>query len=612
VGIAPLELPDLVAAAAAAPATPASAVAAEGEVVGWGRKATWSDPDAFTASSLIARELVRMGVRDAFGVLGGGIAAFAEGLRRSPIRFVHTRHEAGAAFAAVEAHFASARPALVVVTTGPGLWNALNGAMAARMDGAKLLVVSGATSAALLGRGAVQESGPSTSPAGLTTAGPLFHLAARPESAAELVHFLQQLASGWTRPGGFVAHLALPWSLQVQLLEGHQAPPVAMWSVAAPTADERTLDDVLARLAAGPSMLWIGHGARHAAEEVRRFAEAAQLPVVCSPRSKGVIDEHHPLFVGVSGAGGHASVHAFFAEARPATALVLGTRLGEVTSFLSAANTPRQGWIHVDLDSTAFAAAFPGVPGLGVVAEARSFLAALHTRAEATGWFQRRAATSVAAVAATLPRQDHPLLVPRGTSHGDVRPAYAMQVVQRLVVEGSDAIVMSEAGNSFTWCNYALRFATPGRYRTSAAWGSMGHFTAGCLGAALATGRRAFAIVGDGAMLMNNEINTAVAYHADVVWLVLNDAQLGLNEHGMRALGMAPIETQLPRTDFAWFARCQGATGLTVLGEAELAPAIEQAMTTPGPVVIDVRIDPSVPSPILALRIKSIQQGAAQ
>ncbi len=575
----------------------------DGDVVGWGGKSTWQAADAFTASRLIGSELARLGVRDAFGVLGGGIAAFADGLRRSPIRLRHTRHEAGAAFAAVEAHFASGRPTAIVVTTGPGLWNALNGAMAARADGAKLVLISGATSRAQLGRGAVQETGPATTPSGLTTTGPLFHLAAQPETVAELGHFLQQLACGWARRGGFVAHLALPWSLQTMLIDADTAPRAATWAIAdaAPTLD--AIDATLDRLATGTAAIWIGHGVRHAAAELRAFAEAAHLPVVSSPRAKGVFDEDHPLFVGVSGAGGHDTVPAFFTEVRPDTLLVLGTRLGEVTSFLAASATPARGWIHVDLDPTAFGAAFPGVDGLGIVADTRAFLIALDARARATGWYASRTAIAAPHIGRPAP------LTARAT---DVRPGYLMQVIQELIVDGSDAVVMSEAGNSFTWCNYALRFASPGRYRTSAAWGSMGHFTTGCIGAALAGPRRAVAVVGDGSMLMCNEVNTAVAYRADVVWIVLNDAQLGLNEHGMRALGMRAIETQLPRTDFAGFARCQGAVGLTVDDEHGLAAAIALALTTPGPVVIDVRIDREVPSPILALRIKSLNHGASK
>lgn len=583
-----------------APSTLASPVVpvrpSEGDVVGWGGRAPWAGAGARTASRWLADSLASLGVDHAFGVLGGGIAPFAAGLAASTIRLCHTRHECGAAFAAIEAHFATGRPTAVVVTTGPGLFNALNGMMAARADGARVVLISAATSRAQLGRGAVQETGPFTMPAGLTSAGPLFHYAAAPESIVELHHALQQLACGWARPGGFVAHLALPWSLQTLLLTA-EPPALGRWTLTAPLPPPSAIDTTLEALATGRNALWIGHGARAAAAELRTFALAAGLPVLSSPRAKGVFDEDHPQFVGVSGAGGHDTVAAFLAS-RPDTLVVLGTRLGEVTSFLAPSAIPARRWIHVDVDPSAFAAAFPGTDGLGVVADVREFLGALDRRARATGWYARHARTNAA------PHLGRPApLIAQG---GEVRTPFVMQVLQHRVVDRTDAIVMSEAGNSFTWVNHALRFAEPGRYRTSAAWGSMGHFTTGPVGAALASGRRAVAVVGDGAMLMNNEINTAVAYQADVIWVVLNDAQLGLNQHGMAALGMTPVETQLPRTDFVAFARSQGASAIAVEREADLADAIDRALATPGPVVIDVRIDPRIPSPILVQRIKSL------
>ncbi|HVV82970.1 MAG TPA: thiamine pyrophosphate-dependent enzyme, partial [Kofleriaceae bacterium] len=560
----------------------------DGEVVGWGQRAPWAAPGARSASRWLADRLADLGVRHAFGVLGGGIAPFGAGLAASAIRFFHTRHECGAAFAAVEAHFATERPTLVVATTGPGLFNALNGMMAARADGARVLLVSAATTRAQLGRGAVQETGPFTMPAGLTTAGPLFHFAAAPETIDELHHAVQQLACGWSRPGGFVAHLSLPWSLQAQVLE-REPPPIGAWTVARATATDAAVDATLDALATGRAAIWLGHGARHAASELRTFALAAGLPVIGSPRAKGVFDEDHPLYLGTSGAGGHDTVSQFLAS-RPDTLLVLGTRLGEVTSFLAPSSIPSRRWIHVDIDPTAFGAAFPGSDGLGVVADVGEFVAALDRRARETGWYARHARTAPPAHAAHVGRPA-PL---DARDDGDVRPAYLMQVLQDRVVDRTAAIVSSEAGNSFTWVNHALRFAEPGRYRTSAAWGSMGHFTTGPVGAALAAGRRAVTVVGDGAMLMSNELNTAVAYRADVVWIVLNDAQLGLNHHGMAALGMPFIETQLPRTDFVAFARSQGAAGSAVEREADLAGALDRALATPGPVVVDVRIDPTV------------------
>jgi acetolactate synthase I/II/III large subunit len=571
------------------------------DVVGWGREAHWTSAGAWTASRYVGRELARLGVRHAFGVLGGGVAPFADGLCRE-IGFVHTRHEGGAVFAAIEAHFASGRPTAVVVTTGPGLFNALNGAMAARADGAKVVLISGASSRDRFGRGAVQETGSSTMPGVLTEDGKLFDIAARPETVGELTHVLQRLAIAWSQPGGCVAHLSVPASLQTMIVNPVLLPEVQAWERAELAPSPEVLDACLAKLSCGPAAIWIGHGARGASTELTRFAEAARLPVVGSPRAKGIFAEDHPLYVGASGAGGHSTVGDLFATRRPATVLVIGTRLGEVTSFLVDATTPARGWIHVDIDPRAFATAYPGVPGLAITCDARAFLAALYARADASGWFAARQPSAHVAIGRPAP------IEPR--ADGDVRPDVLMQALQTRVVDATDAIVMSESGNAFTWCNYALRFATPDRYRTSAAWGSMGHFTSGPIGAAVATGRRVVTVVGDGAMLMQNEVSTAVSHRLPVIWVVLNDAQLGLNEHGMIALGMRRIETQLPRTDFVGYAHSLGATGVRVDTELDLAPALDQALAMTGPVIVDVRIDRTVPSPILAQRTQSLVSGS--
>jgi acetolactate synthase I/II/III large subunit len=412
------------------------------EVVGWGREEHWASPGAWTASRYIGRELARLGVRHAFGVIGGGVAPFADGVNRE-LRFVHTRHEGGAMFAAIEAHFATGRPTAVVVTTGPGLFNALNGVMAARADGAKLVLISGATSRDRLGRGAVQESGPSTMPGVLTEPGALFDIAARPETLAELTHTLQRIANAWSQPGGCIAHIAIPSSLQTLLVDPATLPEVQRWERAETAPSNDVLDACLARLSRGPAALWIGHGARGASVDLTRFAEAAQLPVIGSPRAKGIFAEDHPLYVGTSGAGGHATVRDLFVHHRPSTVLVIGTRLGEVTSFLVDANTPSRDWIHVDIDPRAFGAAFPGVPGLAITCDARAFVRALHARADATGWLAARPPSkhiSIGRPARIEPRNE-----------GDVRPSVLMQALQEHVVDKTDAIVMSESGNSFTW-----------------------------------------------------------------------------------------------------------------------------------------------------------------
>ncbi|HEY4222151.1 MAG TPA: thiamine pyrophosphate-binding protein, partial [Myxococcota bacterium] len=91
---------------------------------------------ALTLADEIVHILAELGVRQAWGVIGGGCAPLAHAIGRSQdVELIHARHESGAAFAALEASAVTGRPVLVFATTGPGVLNALNGCMAARWDG---------------------------------------------------------------------------------------------------------------------------------------------------------------------------------------------------------------------------------------------------------------------------------------------------------------------------------------------------------------------------------------------------------------------------------------------------------------------------------------------
>lgn len=184
-----------------------------------------------------------------------------------------------------------------------------------------------------------------------------------------------------------------------------------------------------------------------------------------------------------------------------------------------------------------------------------------------------------------------------------------MASIQRVVIDRSEAVVISEAGNSFAWANHSLYFPRAGRYRVSTSWGSMGHAVSGVIGAGLTHGDKAVAIAGDGAMLMNNELSTAVQYGVSAVWVILNDSQYGMIEHGMRGSGYAPAGTEIPRADFVALARAVGADGVQVTSEDDLDAALEQALAAEGPFVVDVLIDPDEPPPVGARVEKLRAQG---
>lgn len=556
-------------------------------------------PDESTpsVSDVLVNALAEMGVTRGFGIIGGGIAPFCEALDRSRIQLVHFRQEVGAAFAAIEASLASGQPTLVFATTGPGLTNMFTGMVAARREGAKVIFVTGCTSAAHRGRGAFQETsllmGDMSS---LFTPGTLFHHAAMLEDVSELATSLSRLESGLARRQGFVAHLGLPMSTQTARLGRTKAARVH--TIPPSLCDQNTLDDCISLLCRESFVIWLGFGARHCAAEIRVLAERTGARVMCSPRAKGIFPEDSPLFLGVTGLGGHEAVIKQLRKRRPDRILVLGTRMGEFSSFWLPELTPTQGFIHVDLESDAFGTSYPDVPTLGVQAEIGAFVRALNTQWPSTN-NQSHIPTSTTSEPPHLPTR---LASP-------VRPSFLMGQIQREIVERSNVILLTEAGNSFALGSHYLRFRQAGRYRVSSGFGSMGHATAGVIGAAMGSATKAVAIVGDGAMLMLNEMSTAANYGIDAVWIVLNDARYGMIAQGMRSIGWQPFSTDFPRVDFAAIARAMGADGVRVERESQVESALRQAMVVRGPFVVDVIVDPNETAPANRRNASLVQQG---
>ena len=557
--------------------------------------------------------LAGLGVERAFGVSGGAIALLFDALADSSIELNHFRHESGAAFAAAEAYFASGKPTVAFATTGPGLLNALTGITAARWDGAKVILLSGATSSAQRGRWATQETSPYTMPQDVFyTQGPIFDFAVRMEHAAEFPEVIRRLSAGLSRPGGFVAHVCLPMGVQSHRLD--RAPRKPNPRTVAPSASPQDVEYCAQLLKRGPFAIWAGFGATQAAPKVRQLVERSGAKFFCSPRGKGILPESHPNCLGVSGLGGHDTVTDHMLQTRPNWVLVLGSRLGEPTSFWNQDLLPKGGLIHVDIDPDVPGTAYPEAETVAIHAEIGHFLDALLEHFPGpenapidiqTGRQSMASDASENKTKATWPKP----VSKRREDRSPVRPQALMEAIQEQVVEGSDATVIAECGNSFAWCNHHLRFPTAGRYRVSTLFGSMGHAATGVVGAALATDKKAVAVLGDGSMLMNSEVSTAAQYGAKAVWVILNDAAYGMCRDGHKALGLTSEGIHMPRVDFVDLARSMGANGARVTCEAQIEDALADAMAAEGPFVIDVTIDPTEPSPLLQRFESLIKQG---
>ncbi len=540
----------------------------------------------------VAQMLENLAIKSAYGVSGGAMASLWGALSNSNIEVLNFRHEAGAAFAATEAYFASGNPTVVFTTAGPGITNALTGLFAARGEGAKVILVSACTSAPQRGRWAIQETSSDTLPSsGIFTTGTVFNYATTVESPAQLPQIFRKLALGLSGPGGYVAHLSIPTAVQNMDMNDTQLPEQGV-SCSLMMASEEAIATASELLSEGTFAIWLGFGARGAAEEIRELAEKTGAAVMCSPRGKGIFPEDHPQFIGVTGLGGHGSVMTYMQEQAPIRTLVLGSRLSEPTSFWNQQMVPAKGFIHVDIDPNVPGVAYPHAQTLGIQSDIKTFIRQLLCELEA----DIEAVDRVKALQpSSLPKPER--LSIETLQRSPVRPEVLMEGIQNIIVDGSDAVVMAECGNSFTWSTNLLRFSQTNRYRVSTGVGAMGHTVTGVVGAAQARNGKAVAIVGDGAMLMNNEISTAVKYQIPAIWIVLNDGRYNMCHQGMKMLGMKGADAIIPETDFEMIARGMGAEGIRVTKESEITAALEKAIATNGPVVVDVLIDPHRAAP---------------
>jgi acetolactate synthase I/II/III large subunit len=546
-----------------------------------------------TVAEAFARVLLDLGVSHAFGVMGGAIAPLCETLARSALRIVHCRHETGAAFAAIEAYFSTNRPCALFTTTGPSLFNAMNGIMAARLEGAKLVVLSGTTPSDRRGRWAFQETSAYTMPDAFFSTGAIFHYAVQMNDPQEMSQIARRLLLGMARPGGFVAHIGLPTPMQAgpvsleRLPRANTVPPLAIGQESAARCAKM--------LAAAPFIIWAGFGARRAGPQLRAFAERTGARVMCSPRGRGIFPEDHPQFLGTTGFAAPGDAAALVQSSSAQRVLVLGSRLGEFTSMWDPRLIPPQGMIHVDIDPSVPGVAFPSVPTYAIQADIGGFLTTLMDHLPTH--------CAPALITCRPPASQVEVVLHK---EGPVRPRALMQAVQKVIVDNSAARIFVDCGNSFAWANHLLHFREEGRFRGSVMWGSMGNAAAGILGASLVADEKCVAIVGDGSMLMQNEISTAVQYGAKTLWIVLNDAQYGMIEQGMRRGNLTPVETQIPPVDFVAYARSLGADGVTVRNESDLEDALAMGMNAEQPFVIDVIIDRRESAPI-GKRIASLE-----
>ncbi|MGW2339048.1 5-guanidino-2-oxopentanoate decarboxylase [Streptomyces sp. NPDC001661] len=528
------------------------------------------DREHLTGGEALVRALAAHGVTQAFGIPGTHNLEIYRHLTAYGVAHVAPRHEQGAGYAADAYARVTGTPGVAITTTGPALLNIAAAVGQAYSDSVPLLVISPGMPL----RHPRQSTGllhemRSQSEALRNVAAFSHRVSSVAEIGVAVARAFTLFRSERPRP----AHIEIP----LDLLEATEpagpartAPPAAP---RVPDADRIAQAAALLARAQRPALI-LGGGARGAAPQCLALAERLAAPVATTANGKAVVDEEHPLSLGVSL---HSPAVQEWLTNRDVV-LAVGTELAE-SDIWTAEPLPFQGQlIRVDLDpAQMYAGVQADVPLVGDAAATLDALA-LETAANAPDPTQAHAET--AALKAARDQESRP------------RDAHWLPYLE--AIRGAlapDAVVTSDSAQC---CYYgALPHLTLGpraRYLHPTGFGTLGYALPAAIGAkAACPDRQVVALSGDGGLQFSiQELATAAALQQPLAVVVFDNSGYGEIRDEMKARGDAPLAVDHARVDLPALARAYGGHGATAHSPEELAKLLSTALTTPAPTLIVV------------------------
>jgi acetolactate synthase-1/2/3 large subunit len=562
-------------------------------------------------AELITEYLIANRVPYVFGICGHGNVGMLDPLyaARDRIKLISPRHEQVAAHMA-DAYFrVRHQPVATLTSCGPGSCNIIMPLATALSDSSALLAITANVPTSQFNRSPFQEINRHFQADFVNIVRPVVKRSFQPTRVDMLPLALRQamttMLSG--RPGP--VNLDVPFNV-FQEEDEVEMPPAAppfntQRSGAAPEEIATALDMVLR---AERPVLFIGHGVTlsEASRELGEFAAALGIPVISSPNGMGAFDMTQALSLGFIGRNG--AYPANEAGRRADLVVAIGARFDDrsASSWLPGYswNFPTTKLIHVDVDPAELGRNYP--PDLGILADARTFLRQLLAQREQSGSPAGKTGAWLADIAKWR-REWERFIAPNFALHGaPIRPERIVADCQAVLPE--DAILACDVGVNHNWYMQFWRARQPQTMLNSWGFSGMGFGAAGALGAKLAApDRPVVAIVGDGSFTMvPHVLCTAVEYDIPVVWVIWNnfgwvsirDIQLGMfggREHGTM---FHQGDNKKPyNPDFALLAKSCGVDAVTVTKSEDFKGALEQAVKSNRPCVLDVHVDAEIRPP---------------
>ena len=541
---------------------------------------------AKTTADLIIERLIDWGVDTIFGIPGDGINPLMEALRthREQVRFIQVRHEESAALAACGYAKFTGRLGTCIATSGPGGIHLLNGLYDAKLDLQPVIAITGHTFHDLIGTRYQQDVNLERVYADVAVYSELVTGPTHAENAVD-----EGVRRALTHRG--VACLVIPKDTQEDSSDGHRSRanvPGHSGEIFAPMYQCTPPID-LERAARILNMgnrvaIMAGAGALGTRDELEQMAELVAGPIIKPLLGKACVPDTSPYTTG--GIGLIGTLPSQEALEQCDTLIIVGSSFPYIEYY------PKPGQaraIQIDVDPSRIGLRYPvdvGLPG-----DSREVLRALlpMVRRKEDRSFLKKAQAGMRKWRKSQAEQGTRRDVP-------MKPQVVSYELNKLLDD--DAIVSADSGTIATWAGRYIDMRPGMKFSLSGTLATMANGLPYSIAAQLAfPERQVVAIMGDGGFTMlMGELATCVKYNLPVKVVIYKNNMLGeIRWEQMIFQGNPEYGVELQPIDFAKAAEAFGVAGYTIERPEDAAKILGEALSHPGPAVIEAVVDPNEP-----------------
>ncbi|MEH2483953.1 oxalyl-CoA decarboxylase [Nitrobacteraceae bacterium AZCC 2146] len=538
---------------------------------------------------LVIDALKLNGLNTIYGVPGIPITDFGRMAQAEGIRVLSFRHEQAAGYAASIAGYLTKKPGVCLTVSAPGFLNGLTALAHATTNCFPMILISGSSEREIvdLQQGDYEEMDQ------LAIAKPLCKAAFRVLHAADigigLARAIRAAVSG--RPGG--VYLDLPAKLFGQVMNAEagrkslvKVIDAAPAQIPAPDSIKRALD---ALKSAKKPLIILGKGAAYAQADdaVKALVETSGIPFLPMSMAKGLLPDTHPQCAG-------AARSTVLKDSD--VVMLIGARLNWLLSHgkgKSWGDAPKK-FIQIDIEPKEMDSNVEIVAP--VVGDIGSCVAAL-LNGMGKDW---QKAPSDWANAVTKKREENVAkMAPRLMNNNSPMDYHgALGVLRTIIKERPDAMLVNEGANTLDLARGIVDMYQPRKRIDVGTWGIMGIGMGYCIAAAIETGKPVLAIEGDSAFGFSGmEIETICRYNLPVCIVVFNNDGIyrGTDVNPTGGPDVAPT-VFVKGSRYDKMMEAFGGVGINATSPDELKRAVNAAMDSGKPTLINAVIDPAAGS----------------